>query len=350
MAQRVWKLAMDVHAGKGVMLGPSNYVARGFQGSPIAITVEGANLLTRGLILFGQGAMRCHPFVLREIEAVREPSAAKALEQFDAALWAHLGHIFSNAARSFVLGFSARLSDAPVFGPARRHYQAINRYSANLALLADACLALLGAELKFRESISARLGEVLAQLYIMSACLKRFEDEGRPAEEWPLLQWTCARAACTIEQNLDGVLRHLPHRFAAAVLRLLVLPLSRRSVVARDSVNAEIAAALQQPGGTRRRLLAPCFNPATGTQPAALLENALAKVIAAEALERRLQKSARDGVLRALHPRDRIAEAVTRGLINDVEAQTLNEALTQVETVCKVDEFDAAELGAQDHR
>ncbi len=346
-AQRVWKLAMDVHAGKGVMLGPSNYLARGFQGSPIAITVEGANLLTRGLILFGQGAMRCHPYVLREIEAVREGNAAAALQQFDAAFWAHIGHVFSNAARSFVLGFTTRLSDAPVFGPSRRYYQAINRYSANLALLADACMALLGGTLKFRESISARLGDVLTQLYVMSAVLKRYEDEGRPAEEWPLLQWVCARAACAIEQDIDGVLRHLPHRPAAWLLRLLVMPFSRRSILTSDALSAQIAAALQVSGGTRQRLLAPCFRPVGGTQAAALLESTLAKVIAAEPLERRLQKSARDGILREVHPRERIAEAVTRGVIDETEARTLMETLEQVEAVCRVDEFDAGELAAR---
>lgn len=344
MAQRVWKLAMDVHAGKGVMLGPGNSIARGFQGSPVAITVEGANLLTRGLILFGQGAIRCHPYVLREIEAVQEQNPAAALQRFDAALWSHLGHVFANAARSFVLGFTARFSDAPVFGPARPWYQAINRYSANLALMADACMALLGGSLKFRESISARLGEVLAQLYIMSAALKRFEDEGRPAHEWPLLQWTCARAACIVEQSLDGVLRHLPQRPAAWILRLLVLPLSRRAVPASDRIGGEIAAALQQPGPMRSRLFAPCFDPRQSTPGLGLLNGTLEKVVAAEPLERRLMKSARDGVLRELHPRRRIDEALARGVIDAAEARTLIDTFERVEAVCKVDEFDTAEL------
>jgi len=343
MAQRVWKLAMDVHAGKGVMLGPSNYLARGFQGSPIAITVEGANLLTRGLILFGQGAIRCHPYVLREIEAVRDPNPAAALSQFDAAFWAHIGQVFCSAARSFVLAFTASFSEAPL-GPARPCYQMINRYSANLSLMADACMALLGGSLKFRESISARLGEVLAQLYIVSAALKRFESDNRPTEEWPFLQAVCTRAAYSIEQNLDGVLRHLPNRIAAFFLRVLVLPLGVRAAPPSDALNAEIATALQQPGIARDRLLEPCYRTHDVKQAAGLLETTLAKVVAMEATERRVLKSARDGILRELHPRARIAEAQTRGVINEVEAKALGETLDLVEAVCRVDEFDNAEL------
>jgi len=325
------------------MLGPSNYLARGFQGSPIAITVEGANLLTRGLILFGQGAIRCHPYVLREIEAVRDPNPAAALSQFDAALWAHFGQVFCSAARSFVLAFTASFSEAPL-GPARPCYQMINRYSANLSLMADACMALLGGSLKFRESISARLGEVLAQLYIVSAALKRFESDNRPTEDWPFLQAVCTRAAYSIEQNLDGVLRHLPNRVAAFFLRVLVLPLGVRAAPPGDSLNAEIATALQQPGVARDRLLEPCYRTRDAKQAAGLLETTLAKVVAMEATERRVLKSARDGILRELHPRARIAEAQTRGVINEVEAKALGETLDLVEAVCRVDEFDAAEL------
>ena len=340
-AQRVWKLAMDVHAGKGVMLGPSNYIGRGFQGSPVGITVEGANLLTRGLILFGQGAIRCHPYVLMEIEAVHEPSAAAALQQFDAAFWSHIGHVLSAAARSFVLGFTARFSDAPVQGPARLYYQAINRYSANLALMADACMALLGGDLKFRESISARLGDVLAQLYIMSAALKRYEEQGRPSEEWPLVQWVCEHGACVIEQQLDGVLRHLPRRPAAWVLRLHVFPLSRRARPPSDKLGQEIALHLQQPGALRQRLFASCF---ASSGAANLLNAALQKVIDAEPLERRLLNAAKEGILKEPHPRERIDEALRKTIISEAEASTLRETFELVESVCRVDEFDPAEL------
>jgi acyl-CoA dehydrogenase len=280
---------------------------------------------------------------LREIEAVRETNPAAALSQFDAALWAHIGQVFSSAARSFVLGFTARFSEAPL-GPARPCYQMVNRYSANLSLMADACMALLGGELKFRESISARLGEVLAQLYLVSAAIKRFESDHRPSEEWPFLQAVCARAAYAIEQNLDGVLRHLPNRFAAFCLRCLVLPLGVRAAPASDALNAEIAAALQQPGVARDRLLAPCFRTHDPKQAAGLLESTLAKVAQTDAIERRVLKSARDGILRELHPRSRITEAQARGVINDVEARALADALDRVEAVCRVDEFDNGEL------
>jgi acyl-CoA dehydrogenase len=348
MAQQVWKLAMDVHAGKGVMLGPSNYLARGFQGSPIGITVEGANLLTRGLILFGQGAIRCHPYVLKEITAVNESNAALALQKFDAVFWAHIGHVLSAAARSLVLGVTTRFSSAPVQGPSRPYYQRINRYSANLALMADACMALLGGSLKFRESISARLGEVLSQLYIMSAALKRFEDAGRPVEDEPFLQWVCEQGAYLIEQQLDGVLRHLPQRLdgrlAALGLRILLFPLGRRALPASDAIGRDIATRLQQPGPTRERLFAVCFRPDHQRQPAGLLKAALLKVIDTETLERRVLKLVREGLLKEPHPRDRIQEARAKELITAAEAQSLTETLALVETVCKVDEFDPIEL------
>ena len=159
--------AMDIHGGKGIMLGPKNYLARDYESIPIAITVEGANILTRNLIIFGQGATRCHPFVLEEIEAANDDDTDAGLEKFDGLIFAHIGHIISNAVRSFVMALThSRFTSAPVKGPTRRYYQHINRYSASFALAADAAMMTLGGTLKRKELISARLGDILSYLYL----------------------------------------------------------------------------------------------------------------------------------------------------------------------------------------
>jgi len=333
--------AMDVHAGKAVMLGPSNWLARAYQGAPVAVTVEGANLLTRGMILFGQGAMRCHPFVLDEIKAVHEPNAALALERFDGLLWAHLGHVFNAAARSLLLGLSgARWEPAPGSAEMRRICQRAGRYSANLALLTDLSMALLGGTLKFRESISARLGDVLTGLYVVSAALRRYESQGRPAEDLVLLQAACEEQFHRIEIALDGVLHHLPNRAAALLARLLVFPLGRRARPPRDEIGQQLANALQTPGGSRTRLAEGLYV-ANGHGALGLLDAALREVIAAEPLEKKLMKAWRAGQLRHPHPLDRIDEAREAGVIAHDEAQQLRSALLRTAEICRVDEFDA---------
>ncbi|EQD42058.1 acyl-CoA dehydrogenase, partial [mine drainage metagenome] len=182
--------AMDIHGGKGIILGPKNYLGRGFQAAPIAITVEGANILTRNMIIFGQGAIRCHPFILKEMEAAQIPDGHAALAAFDHALWAHVGFFLSNVVRAWALGFhAAHGARSPTEGPTRRFYQHLERYSAAFAVLSDAAMLTLGGELKRKERLSARLGDLLSYLYIASAVLKRFEDDGRPATDLPLVEW-----------------------------------------------------------------------------------------------------------------------------------------------------------------
>src|SRR5205823_1973128 len=178
--------AMDVHGGKGIMEGPSNYLARAYQTVPIGITVEGANILTRSMIIFGQGAIRCHPYVLKEIRAAGENDLAA----FDAALWGHMAFTFSNAARSLWLGLTGGQGTAVPGGPeTRRYLQMMTRFSSAFALVSDISMFVIGGSLKRREKISARLGDILSMLYIASATVKRFHDDGRPKDDRPLLAW-----------------------------------------------------------------------------------------------------------------------------------------------------------------
>ena len=345
MAQRVLKLAMDVHAGKGVMLGPGNWIARAFQGSPVAITVEGANILTRNMMIFGQGAIRCHPYVLQELAALDNDDPAAALEQFDRALFGHLGHGLSVAARSLVLGLSfAHLAGSPSQGPARRHYQRIARYSANLALLTDAAMALLGGSLKFRERLSARLGDLLSAIYIASATIKRFEDDGSHPDDVPLLDWVCEQQFAIAETAVDGFLRNLPNRPVAWLLRALTLPLGRHARGADDSTAQAVAETLLEPNPSLERLLQARFVSQRADAPVTRLQAAWLAAIECEPLERRVQKAARDGVVTHPHPIERIAEAVEAGALTREEGERLRACYQQVAEVCAVDEFEDHEL------
>ncbi len=349
MARDVSRDTMDVHGGKGVMLGPSNYIGRTWEGTPIAITVEGANILTRSMMIFGQGAMRCHPWLLRELNAAADEDHERGLHKFDRALFGHVGHDLSMAARSVVMGVSGSyFTQVPGSGPTRRYLQQLNRYSANLALVADVTLALLGGKLKFRESLSARLGDVLSHLYIASAVLKRFEDDGRPHADLPFVRWACDESFHAIEQSLDGVLRHLPNRPLAWLVRALVFPLGRRRRPADDATGQAIARLLQTPGETRTRVTHTVYAPDNEGKALGLLKRALAQVVRTEALEQRLLRARKEGRLLELHPVARVDEALQAGVINADEHRQLAETYRLVAEVIKVDDFSHEELARPD--
>ncbi|EQD72598.1 acyl-CoA dehydrogenase, partial [mine drainage metagenome] len=260
IGREVARDAMDVHGGKGIILGPGNYLGRNWQGAPISITVEGANIMTRSLMIFGQGAIRCHPWVLKEMAAVAETDRRKALRDFDAAMFGHVGFGLSNAVRSFVLALSlGRLSNAPGDAHIQRYYRKLNRYSAALALCADVAMGTLGGRLKFKEKISARLGDILSYLYIGSALLKRYEDNGRPEAERPLLAFAFHESIWRLQNALDGVIRNFPIRPVAWLLRALVFPLGRREVPPSDRLGRRVAAAITAPGPARAAVLEWCY-------------------------------------------------------------------------------------------
>ncbi|HEY0309802.1 MAG TPA: acyl-CoA dehydrogenase, partial [Luteimonas sp.] len=230
MGREVIRDAMDIHGGKGIILGPRNYLGRGWQATPISITVEGANIMTRSLMIFGQGAILCHPWVLKEMKAAQLPDPRQRLDEFDRNLFGHIGAAISNAVRALWYGLTfASVGKAPGDDYTRRFYRKLDRYSATLAVMADTSMLMLGGKLKFKESLSGRLGDVLSQLYICSALLKRYEDEGRPEGDRPLLAWAFHDAINKIETALSGALRNFPIRPVGWLLWLLVFPLGRRA-------------------------------------------------------------------------------------------------------------------------
>jgi acyl-CoA dehydrogenase len=347
LAREVAKDAMDVHGGKGVILGPSNWIGRGWQGAPIAITVEGANIMTRSLMIFGQGAIRCHPFVLREMQATRIADYRERLKAFDSALFGHVGFAISNAVRSFVLGLSfGRIGRVPGDAYTRRYYRKLNRYAAALALVADTSMLVLGGKLKFKEKLSARLGDVLSNLYIASAMLKRYEDNGRPSTDQPLLAWAFHDCVWRMQMALDGVLRNFPVRPIAWLLRFLVFPFGRREVPPSDRLGRRVAAILTAPNDARDRLVAGIYTTPSANNPAGRMNALLPDVIAAEPVERKFLKAAKGGELAGFDYGAQLADAEAKGVLAPAEAALLKRVREATFEFISVDDFAPDELGA----
>ncbi len=341
--QRAIVDAMDIAGGKGIMLGKSNFLARAYQGAPIAITVEGANILTRSMIIFGQGAIRCHPYVLEEMAAAQSNDVVK----FDKALFSHVGHVGSNQMRSLWLGLTGgRTSASPTRDATRRYYQHLNRLSANMALLSDISMSVLGGSLKRRERISARLGDVLSQLYLASAALKRYEDEGRNEADLPLVHWGVQDALNQAEIAIDDLLRNFPNRLVAGVLRLTMFPLGRHCRAPSDRLDHQLARILQIPSATRTRLGRGMYLKPTEHNPAGLLEEALADVMAAETIHDRLCKQQKKHL-----PFTRLDELAKQGLqekwLSEEEASVLIRAEASRLRSINVDEFEPEALATQ---
>ena len=339
--------AMDVHGGKGVILGPKNYMGRGWQSVPIAITVEGANIMTRSLMIFGQGAIRCHPYVLKEMQTLGIADYRERLKTFDKVLFGHIGFGFSNAVRSFVLGLTAaKIGDTAGDAYTRRYYRKLNRYSAALALCADVSMGVLGGKLKFKEKLSARLGDVLSYLYIASAMLKRYEDTGRPESDRPLLAWAFHECMWRIQNALDGVIRNFPVRPVAWLLRALVFPWGRREVPPSDRLGRRVAALITAPSEARDRPMTWSYITPTANNTVGRMNAILPDVIAAEPVERKFVKALKSGQLRAHTYNEQLVEAEKLGAINAAERELLQRVRDAVAEFISVDDFDGEELRA----
>jgi len=339
--------AMDVHGGKGICMGPSNYLARSYQQIPIGITVEGANILTRSMIIFGQGAIRSHPYVLKEIQAAHDTDMERAVKNFDAAVIGHINFSMSNAARALVFGLSGGYGiPVPTHGPTRHYYQQLTRYSSAFALVADVSMLVLGGALKRQEKISGRLGDVLSQLYLCSATLKRFEDEGRQAEDLPLLHWAMQDALYKIQAALDGVLQNFPSRLAALLLRGLIFPIGKCLAPPSDKLGHQVSALLLQPGPTRDRLTDGMYLPTDENDAVGALEAALDSTLKCEPLQAKIEAARKTGKIKALEEMLRIAEARDKGVIgvNDVSLLERDYALRR--KIIMVDDFAPKELRA----
>ncbi|HEX3843798.1 MAG TPA: acyl-CoA dehydrogenase [Steroidobacteraceae bacterium] len=349
MGRQVANDAMDVHGGKGICLGPHNYLARSYESVPITITVEGANLLTRNLIIFGQGAVRCHPFVLREMTAARDPDRARGVDEFDRALFAHIGFTISNAVRSLVMALThARFTKAPVSGPIARYYQHIVRFSASFAFTVDVAMLTLGGYLKKKESLSARLGDVLSAMYLASMVLKHHDNQGRPAEDLPIVEWACRNLLYHAQEQLHGFLRNFPNRLLAGVMRAVVFPRGRAYSAPSDRLGSRVAELVTRPGDSRERLCRYVYWTLEPGNPLGLLEEALRLAETLEPIEKRIRvEGVKTGRVTALDLPGQITQAQALGIISETEAASLREYDRKVMSLVHVDDFAPHELGVR---
>lgn len=340
--------AMDVRGGSGICMGPRNLIGRVYQSIPISITVEGANILTRSLIIYGQGAIRCHPYVFQEMESVQNTDADAGLKQFDRAVFGHIGFAISNMVRSFWLAITgARFTYVPVKGLPRRYAQHIVRLSAAFAIASDLAMLTLAGSLKRKEKISGRLADILSHLYLASSLIKRYHDDGQPEADRPMFQWTGRYCLNHAEEALDGMIQNFPVRPVAWLMRLLTLPLGRYIGIANDSLGHKVASLLLQPSEARDRLTEGMFISQNPDGPIHMLEDALPKVIAAEPLERKMRKALKEGVIQGHNTEELIASGIAQGVIDQNEADVIHAAEAARDNVIQVDDFSPYELGAK---
>ncbi|QEM82286.1 acyl-CoA dehydrogenase [Halomonas binhaiensis] len=335
--------AMDIHGGKAVTLGPRNYIGIGYSANPVAITVEGANIMTRNLMIFGQGAIRCHPYVLEELAAKDTEDQAR----FDKAFFAHAGLIFGNAARAFSMGLTQGLGfgqpSTPFDQVATPFAQDVARLSAGFGLCADAAMASLGSALKQREMLSARLGDILANLYLTSMVIKHWHEGDKVEGEKALFQYACTFLLYRAEQAFVEVFDNLPNRALGRVLKLVVMPRGRRWSKPHDDLARNIAAQVSRHTPLRSKLLAGSWDQQDGTEdnPLAHYNALLATQDRAEALYRTINKAHAKGELpaQALHPEQRLEAALEAGVINQEDAQFMREREAEVLEMLSVDDF-----------
>ncbi|KJC40323.1 acyl-CoA dehydrogenase [Bradyrhizobium sp. LTSP885] len=321
--------AMDIHGGKAVIDGPQNYLGGLYRSVPVGITVEGANILTRNLIVFGQGAIRAHPYLLQEMNALGETDREKGLTDFDTAFWKHVGHSFATMFRAWGRSWTGGLfAPAPDAGEATGFYRQLSRYSSAFALCADMALLTLGGALKRKEMLSARFGDILSELYLLSAALKRWQDEGRQKDDLPALEWCMASGFKTIENRFAEILANLPNRFVGVILKFLIQPFGARVVGPSDRVVHQCAQLVLSPSAARDRLT-PDLAFVEDDRGVARLEKAFRLVVEAEDAAKRLHAA-------RLHDWQ---DAVKKGVITQAEGEQLAAAHEAVAKVIEVDDF-----------
>ncbi len=344
LSREVINDGMDVLAGNGISRGPRNILAHHYIGAPISITVEGANILTRTLMIFGQGAIRCHPYAYREIEALM----AKDVAAFDGAFWKHIGHVVRNAFRA--LGLSATrglFAGAPVGGPTRRYWQKLAWTSASFAFLADLAMGTLGGDLKRKEKLTGRFADIFSWMYLGATVLHRFEAEGRRKDDEPFMRWAMERAFAEIQNAFDGLYANLEVPGATWFFRGPVAAWSRTNrlgSVPSDALGHDVAQALQTPGAQRDRLTAGMYVPTEREEALGRLEWALGLAYESEAVMQKIKKAIRRKELpRKVAAPVLVEQAVEKGIITPVEAQLLQDANAARQDAIQVDSFTLEE-------
>ena len=338
--------AMDVHGGKGICDGPSNYLQSAYQMVPVGITVEGANILTRSLITFAQGALRSHPYLFKEIQAAKSENRKQGLIDFDTAFCGHAGfavaNVFGALFHNLTGGMFGRLPSGAL--ETAQWYRQLSRSSRNFALVADLTVSLLGGGLKIKQKLTGRLSDALSELYFLGCALKRFEDDGRPADDRAVLELVVRNGLYRIEHALRGAIDNFPIAPARILMRWLVFPLGAHYKPAADAIGHKVVRQALEPGEFRDRLTRDIFVSKDAEDPTGILEVTLEKVIAAEEAEKKMERALRAGTLRRFHGIDWISDAVEKNILSEAEAALVREADKLTARVIAVDHFDPAEL------
>ena len=332
--------AMDIQGGSGICLGPSNYLGRVYQAVPISITVEGANILTRSLIIFGQGAMRCHPYIFTEMQATLDTDEQRGVREFDCALFSHLRMALANASRAFFHGLTGGcFITTPVRDASASYYRALTHMSAAFAFAADVTMLMLGGELKRKERLSARLGDALSHLYLGSAVLKRYHDQGQPEADVPLMRWAAETCLYEIQESLFGLLGNFPNPLLGRTIRRLLFPWGRRFRGPDDQLGEKVAGIVLEPSDTRDRLTAGLYLPKDLSEPVGRLEDAFNKVALAEPVLAKIRAAMKDGRLDRGDPEAACEAAVQAQIVSREEANQVRAAVAARREVIKVDAF-----------
>lgn len=337
--------AMDIHGGRGICMGPSNYLGRSYQSIPVGITVEGANILTRSMIIFGQGAIRCHPYLVKEMESATMIDQSVGEKSFDRALTGHIGYFVTNLCRAFAYGISgSHLAPSPVGGRLANYYQRLGQMSAVFAVTSDLALMILGGAFKRKEMLSGRFADALGYMFYASAVLKKFEDDGRPRTDLPLVEWTTKYCLYQIQTALDEVLRNFPIKALGVVVRALVFPLGSSLRQPNNSLSHRVAALMIKPGEARDRLTQGIFISKDANDITGCLEDALEKSVKAEPIQRHLRA---EGLTKSglVDFKQWIEELVAEKHITDEQAEILLDAQAATRKVIMVDEFKPDEMG-----
>lgn len=336
--------AMDIHGGKGICLGPNNYLGRGYQSVPVSITVEGANILTRSMIIFGQGAIRCHPYVLKEMEAAANPNKEQGFNEFDKAIISHIGFVISNSVRSFIFGLTNAFFVSAPNGLGKKYFQKLTRFSTVLALLSDISMMSLGGELKRKEKLSGRLGDILSLLFGGSAVLKRFYEQGQLAEEAPIIEWTLQETIFNMEKAVSGIIDNFPNPYLKWLLRVLIFPLGRCNKYPSDRLGKKIVKLFTQPSELRARMAKDIFLNKEGYAPFGRIEETFNMVIEAHDLENKLIQAKNEKKIDGITLEEKISEAIAQGIFSEAEAEHYRKLHQAKMDIIHVDDFDTKDL------
>ncbi len=343
MARKVLDWAMDIHAGRGVQYGPRNYLSLPHQAVPISITVEGANILTRNLIIFGQGALRCHPFVRAEMALVNAEDTVENFIQFDQILLNHIGFTASNLMSAFAMGLGGvYLVKAPEQGTLANLYRQLTRMSTALALTADIAMLTLGGALKRKERLSARLGDILSNLYMATSVLKYYQDQTDKTDDLIHVEWAVKTCLANIQKAFDNFFANFPHKIIGCLLKVVIFPLGRSYQGPSDHLSQQLAQKMQLPSAFRDRMTQYCYRGKQSDDNVGRLEQAFLKVLAVAPIEKKLSEAVHNGVMIESDNLDeRLANALKAGVLTQVEAQQLRTAEEARRDAIAVDEFAA---------